>query len=420
MDSRAQSWPMPDSLMGRLLETVVAHEIGHTLGLYHNFKASSTYPADSLRSATWLHRMGDTPSIMDYARYNYVAQPEDHIALDDLAPRVGPYDTFAIMWGYGSVAGAHTPDDERRALDSIARMQDTVPWYRFSHMTEERIDNPDPGDEAEAIGDADAVKSTTYGIRNIKRLMPMLLRVTEHGTEDNSDLAEIYDRLVGQWETEIGHVVSVVGGAGMQVKYGSQPGPRVHTGVARAADRGDALHRGERVHDSAVSARRCCHEPHRAIGIGESRDVGPGARAARSARRVPAWPNDRVLGTHATTGRFVRRGGDARGPARFDLERAHAAARDGGPFRRNLQRAYLDQLDEKLNPRPEVVAIRSTLGRRGSNSAEMSDVRAAMRAELVALRGEVDGALGRATDAATRAHLADSRVEIDRILDPNK
>ncbi|MFI5238873.1 MAG: zinc-dependent metalloprotease, partial [Gemmatimonadales bacterium] len=225
LDPRAQHWPMPDSLMGRTLEFVVAHEIGHTLGLSHNFKASSMYPADSVRSRTWVHKMGHTPSIMDYARFNYVAQPSDSIDVNDLVPRVGPYDRFAIMWGYTPLPNAATPDAERIPLDSIARMQDSVPWYRFGNLTETRADDPDPGDEAEAVGDADAVKSTGYGLKNIERIMPMLLRVTQKPGEDNSDLAEIYDRLVAQWSDEMGHVANIVGGATAQVKYGAQSGP---------------------------------------------------------------------------------------------------------------------------------------------------------------------------------------------------
>ena len=158
---------MPDSLMGRLLEFVVAHEIGHTLGLQHDQIGSSTYPADSVRSAAWVQKMGHSPSIMDYSRFNYVAQPEDNIPLEDIVPRVGPYDKFAIMWGYKPIPGARTPDEERRRSSSWARMQDTIPWYRFSANNEFGAF----GTQSEAVGDADPVKSTTLGFRNIERVM---------------------------------------------------------------------------------------------------------------------------------------------------------------------------------------------------------------------------------------------------------
>ena len=111
LDPRAQSLQFPDTLMGRLIQFVVAHEVGHTLGFPHNMKASSMYPLDSIRNASFVKRMGHSPSIMDYARFNYVAQPEDNIALADLVPRVGTYDTFAVKWGY-------TPDSRRRNAGS--------------------------------------------------------------------------------------------------------------------------------------------------------------------------------------------------------------------------------------------------------------------------------------------------------------
>src|SRR5207237_10786397 len=127
---RAPNLPLPDSLPGRLMEYITAHEVGHTLGFQHNFKASSMYPIDSVRSKTGLAKIGHSPSLMDYARFNYVAQPEDGIALDDLIPKVGPYDKFAVMWGYTPIPTAHTPEAEKPTLNKWAGMQDTIPWYR--------------------------------------------------------------------------------------------------------------------------------------------------------------------------------------------------------------------------------------------------------------------------------------------------
>ncbi|HLE57130.1 MAG TPA: zinc-dependent metalloprotease, partial [Rhodothermia bacterium] len=223
LDPRAQKLPFPDSLMGRLLQFVVAHEVGHTLGFQHNMKASSEYPADSVRSPTWVARMGHSPSIMDYARFNYVAQPEDRIAVSDLIPKVGTYDRFAVTWGYKPIASARTPEDERPILDSWARQQDTIPWFRFSTSGSK---GADAGEATEAVGDADAVRSTALGVRNIKRIMPMLIPATIKPGESNEDLTELYTRLIGQWQREMGHVVNVVGGSWSQEKYGSQAGPR--------------------------------------------------------------------------------------------------------------------------------------------------------------------------------------------------
>ena len=149
--------------------------------------------------------MGHTPSLMDYARLNYVAQPEDRIDPADLVPRVGPYDVFATMWGYKPIPGARTPDAERPTLNAWAEMQDSIPWYRHSTSGDA---NADPGNASEAVGDADAVKSTGYGLRNIRRVVPLLMTATLRPGEDNAELIEIYQRLIDQWTQELEHVVN--------------------------------------------------------------------------------------------------------------------------------------------------------------------------------------------------------------------
>ena len=170
---------------------------------------------------------------MDYSRFNYVAQPEDGIDLADLIPRQGPYDKWMTHWGYAPIPGAKTPDAERATLDQWAREQDNTPWLRFSTTDDF---GADPGNNTEAVGDADAVKSTDLGIKNIKRLMPMVAPAVTEPLEDNDDLKELYGRLIGQWSTELRQVVAVVGAAETQEKYGSQPGVRF-TPVSAARQR---------------------------------------------------------------------------------------------------------------------------------------------------------------------------------------
>ncbi|MDZ4673532.1 MAG: zinc-dependent metalloprotease, partial [Gemmatimonadota bacterium] len=218
LDPRGRALTLPDSLMGKLVEYVVTHEIGHSIGFPHNMKASHMYHPDSLRSVSFLRRMGGHVStLMDYSRFNYVAQPEDNIPVDLLIPQVGPYDKYSVMWAYKPIPGARTPDEEWTVLDGWSRWQDTMPWLRWTTS-----DAPnDPANLTEAVGDMDPVYSTGLALRNLRRVMSTLIPVAERPGQDYTQLEELYSNAVQQWQRYMNHVAAVIGGADTQEKYGT-------------------------------------------------------------------------------------------------------------------------------------------------------------------------------------------------------
>jgi Met-zincin/Domain of unknown function (DUF5117)/Domain of unknown function (DUF5118) len=226
VDPRARKMRFDDSLMGQLIRFISSHEIGHTLGLRHNFGSSSTVPVDSLRSGRWVEAHGHTPSIMDYARFNYVAQPEDHITEAGLFPRIGDYDRWAIEWGYQWFGEDRSAEAETSILQKLTteRQKDKRCWFGSeTQITDPRSQNEDLGD--------DAVKAGGYGIKNLKRILPQLIEWTQEPGEGYEDLNIVYQALLGQFDLYMGHALKSVGGLMETPKMTEQPGP-VYVAVA--------------------------------------------------------------------------------------------------------------------------------------------------------------------------------------------
>jgi hypothetical protein len=412
-DPRARVWPFPKDLSGRMLMYVVAHEVGHTIGMQHNMKGSGTYPVDSLRSKTWTAKMGHTPSIMDYSRFNYVAQPEDGIDPEHLVPGIGPYDKFMIRWGYKPIPGARKPEDERKTLDEWARVQDTVPWLRFSTAGNQGADYQD---NTEAVGDNDPVKAADLGQRNFKRMMGYVQAAANRPYDDNADLSELYGRVVGQWGTVMRHVTTVVGASESQEKYSSQAGPRF-TPVSKARQKDAVRFLNENVFKTPTwminmdILRRL--EPAGTIGrvsgsqtsilnalMNEARMARLVDYQATAARPADAYPLLEFLA-------------DVRGGVFTELTAGSVVV---DPYRRALQRSYVNAMRARLAPPAAAAAPAGGGGRGGAAGSTNTDVRGALRAELRTLDAQLRTALAKTTDRATRVHIEDCRTEIANIL----
>jgi hypothetical protein len=230
IDPRTHHPDLDDELMGQLIRFVSSHEVGHTLGLMHNFGASSTVPVENLRNKAWVEAHGHTPSIMDYARFNYVAQPEDHIAEAGIFPRIGDYDKWAIEWGYKLIPAAKTTADEKPILnkwlvDKLASGKQYFYGSQLDPITNDFSgDNVDPRDQSEDLGD-DAMLASKYGIKNLKRIEPHLIEWLKKPGENYDRAGEIYKELVKEYGLFMGHVLKNIGGLYETPKTIEQPGP---------------------------------------------------------------------------------------------------------------------------------------------------------------------------------------------------
>ncbi|MDF2514888.1 MAG: hypothetical protein K0R59_184 [Sphingobacterium sp.] len=207
IDPNARKPELDEALMGQLIRFVSSHEIGHTLGLRHNFGSSSTVPVEKLRDKQWVEAHGHTPSIMDYARFNYVAQPEDHIGQSGIFPRIGDYDKWAIEWGYRWWPQFKNRKEEDAFSNKL--IIDSLQNKRLYFGTE--LDKFDPRNQSEDLGD-NAMLASMYGIKNLKRILPNIINWSRVPDEGYAQALQNYQEVVGQFSRYLGHVCKNVGG----------------------------------------------------------------------------------------------------------------------------------------------------------------------------------------------------------------
>jgi len=412
VDPQARTIRFSDSLMGQLIRFVSSHEVGHTLGLRHNFGSSSTIPVESLRNKAWVEANGHTPSIMDYARFNYVAQPEDNITEKGLFPRIGDYDKWAIEWGYRWFPEAKTPEAERPILNKmvVEKLKDK----RYMFGTE--VDPDDPREQSEDLGD-NAMLASGYGIKNLKRIIVKLPEYTKESNKDYASLDELYGQVVGQFGRYMGHVSKNIGGIMTTPKTVEQTGSTIEF-VSKARQK-EAM---------AFLQQQLFNTPKWLIDENITKYTGDNGITTIASLQDAVLARLINNTTIAKLLRFEAEGENAYSAMEMmsDLKKgiwSEVAARQPiDIYRRNLQKSYVDRLIRIVDPAPAATAAVAAGGFGGAQQAATrnNDVVSISKMQLRSLASEIRAALPSYKEGITRAHLMDVLDRINEALNPNK
>ncbi len=393
VNPEARAPKFKDEVMGQLIRFVSSHEVGHTLGLAHNFGSSSAYPVDSLRSASFTQRMGGTaPSIMDYARFNYIAQPGDRGVL--LYPGIGPYDKWAIKWGYTWFDENESVEETAKRLNkwTIAQLKDPIYFYGRQGLAS------DPRSQSEDLGD-DAIKASRYGIANLKRILPNIEKWTYQEGQPYSDLVELYQEVIVQFNRYMGHVRTSIGGIYENPKTYDQEGS-VFTHVEKAKQK-NAL---------KFIAEEAFKTPNWLIDEKQLSKIDNGQMFSS----VIAMQAN-ILAGIIEQGRLSRVLDNTRknGNKAYSIQELFTDLKNSvwteltsganiDSYRRSLQRAYINRLEALMN----------------QTSADISDVKPMAREQLKILQADIKRALPKYNDTLLKAHLNDALARIDKVLNP--
>ncbi len=405
INPEARSVKFKDEVMGELIRFVSSHEVGHTLGLPHNMGASFAYPVDSLRSATFTKKMGTAPSIMDYARFNYVAQPGDEGVA--LMPKIGTYDKYIVDWGYRWIPEAKTPDDEKATLNKWIVDKADNPIYFYGRQARNLYD---PRAQTEDLGN-DAMKASTYGVANLKRIVPNLIEWSSEEGKNYDDLEELYGNVLGQWSRYNGHVKSNIGGVYENYKSYDQAG-NVYTVVPKTTQK-QAMNYLQKetfatptwmLDESVLKKIEHAGMVDRVREL-QTRTLDQVLEPGRIARLIEA---EAVLGrkTYTPLEMFA----DMRNGIWSELRTSKTI----DPYRRNLQRAYIERMEYLMKDQSSSGSSRASSGT--PVNVSVSDIRPVVRGELKTLKAQIVRA--RPSDTMTKYHLDDCIVRITNILDP--
>jgi hypothetical protein len=408
IDPQARKMKFDDKLMGELIRFVSSHEVGHTLGLRHNFGSSATVPVEKLRDKQWVEKNGHTPSIMDYARFNYVAQPEDNVTAKGIFPRIGDYDLWAIEWGYKWLPEFNTPADEATYSNQTI-IKRVGANKRLTFGTES--DPDDPRNQSEDIGD-NAMLASTYGIKNLKRVLPNILTWSKEPNEGYGNAKTLYSEVVGQWGRYMGHVVKNVGGIYTSPKSVEEKGPSFeHVPFAKQKEAMTFLN-GQLF---ATPTWLINKELIERTGINPV-DIFQNTQKNILGRLLNPNTINKLINAEALNGAKAYTIGNLFTDLKAGVWAELSSHKTIDVYRRNLQKAYIDNLS-KLIKAPAASTGGSMFPGMRVVDPTSSDVSSIGRAHLTTLAKEIRTAIPAAT-GMSKYHLQDLLVRINAALDP--
>jgi hypothetical protein len=414
IDPRARKMEFDDKLMGDLIRFVSSHEVGHTLGLLHNYGSSSSVPVEKLRDKAFVEANGHTPSIMDYARFNYVAQPEDNISYKGIYPRIGDYDKWAIEWGYRVLPGVKGGEAEVPVLNKMAveHLKNRRLWFG-------RETNPDdPHSQNEDLGD-NAMKASDYGIMNLKRILVKLPEWTKEPNKGYEDLENMYNQLTSQFGRYMGHVAKNIGGIYENPKTVEEPGAvYTYTPAATQKEAMDFLNR------QLFTTPKWLLDEAILSDIDETPvQVVYRAQDAVLTRIVTAHTLNKLLAGEAADGPSAYKITDLFEDLDNSILTEVKNKQAIDVYRRNLQKLYVNRLIQLIKPPVplEQAVVAQGGGRRGGGQPRElteTDAISVAKGQLRMINTMLKAAIGGTSDTMTNYHLQDLSDRITEALNP--